>query len=113
LPSIVRSDPFRSIFSLPRLLDEFEEPIRQRGLKIHETETDLVIEGVVAGVPAKDVDINIEDGVLTIKAEVHEESKKDNSYASANYQYYYTVALSGGQWDKANAEVENGIVKSR
>ena len=57
----------------------------------------------VTGVPKKDVEIEIEDGVLTVKAEF----KSENS----EYQYYYTTALSGGQWDKAEADIVDGIVK--
>lgn len=101
--SLVQRDPFRSLFSFPRWIDEFEEPIRQRGLKIHETEKDIIVEAVVAGVPAKEVEINIEDGVLTVKAESKDDETK-------YYQYYYTVALSGGQWDQAEANIENGVV---
>jgi len=83
----------------------------QRGLKVHETDKDIVAEAVIAGVPAKDVQVDIEDGVLTIKAEKSEEEKKKGTYKASSYQYYYTVALSGGQWDKADAEVEDGVIK--
>ena len=60
--------------------------------------------------PAKAVDIHIEDGVLTIKAKVKEEEKDKNEYKSSSYQYYYTAALSDGAWDRAEAEVEDGVV---
>jgi len=100
--AITRWDPFR----LPSLFDEYFENTNSRGLKIRETEKDLIVEAVVAGVPADDIDIHIEDGVLTVKAEVSEENKENR----ASYQYYYTAALSGGAWDRADADIENGIV---
>jgi len=103
---LVRFDPFRSLLD-----DGFGMPSLQKGLKIHETDKAIVVEAVVAGVPKKDVEIEIEDGVLTIKAEVKEESETKNEYKSSSYQYYYTTALSGGQWDKADAVVDDGIVK--
>lgn len=107
---LVRFDPFRSLLD-----DDFAMPSQQRGLKIRETENTIVVEAVVAGVPKKDVEIDIEDGVLTVKAEVNKTSKnKTSSYdevTSSAYQYYYTTALSGGQWDKAEATVDDGIVK--
>lgn len=104
---IVRFDPFKSLFN-----EEFPgTAFSNKGLKIHETDKSLVVEAVVAGVPKKDVEIEIEDGVLTIKAESKSESKADDYYKSSNYQYYYTTALSGGQWDKAEAEVNDGVVK--
>lgn len=109
--SLVRHDPFRSLFAWPRWMDDFDETTQQRGLKIHETDKDIVVEAVVAGVPAENVDVDIEDGVLTIKAEKKEEEKGKGVYKTSSYQYYYTCALSGGQWDKTNAEVKNGILE--
>lgn len=108
---LTRRDPFRSLFSFPRWVEDFEDFGAQRGLKIRETEKDIIIEAVVAGVPSSDVEVHIEDGVLTIKAESTEENKADESHQTSSYQYYYTAALSGGQWEKADAEVHNGVVR--
>lgn len=103
---LVRFDPFRS------LLDEdFPSVQQQRGLKIEDAGDSIVVRAIVAGVPKKNVEVEIEDGVLTIKAEVKEESETKNEYKSSSYQYYYTTALSGGQWEKAEATVEDGVVK--
>ncbi len=110
--NLIRRDPLRSFVAWPKWMDEFEDTsVTQRGLKIHETDKNIVAEAVVAGVPAKDVDVHIEDGVLTIKAEKTEEEEKKGEYKSSSYQYYYTVALSGGQWDKADAEIEDGVLE--
>ena len=112
MADLVRRDPFRSLFAWPRWMEDFDGSFAsQKGLKIHETEKNIIIEAVVAGVPALDVEVDIEDGVLTIKAEKKEEDNKKNEYTSTSYNYYYTAALSGGQWDKADAEVEHGVVK--
>jgi HSP20 family protein len=105
-------DPFRGLFAWPRWTDDFEDSFTtQRGLKIHETKNNILAEAVVAGVPAEDIEIHVEGGVLTIKAEKTEEEKKKGQYKTSSYQYYYTAALSGGQWDKAKAVTENGVVK--
>lgn len=107
MTDIVRRDPFQSLFSFPRWVSDLDDMLpARRGLRINETDKELVVKAVVAGIPAKDVNVHIEDGVLTIKAEKTEEA--ENEYKE--YQYYYTAALSGGQWDKAEAEVEDGIV---
>jgi HSP20 family protein len=109
---LIKRDPFQSIFAWPRWVDEMDfSTSNQRGLRIHETNKNLIAEAVVAGVPAEKVDVNIEDGVLTIKAETKEEEKSKEGEKKTSYSYYYTAALSGGQWDKARAEVENGVVK--
>lgn len=104
MTGITRFDPFRA---WPRLFEEFEDASLQRGLKIFETDKDIIAEAVVAGVPSNEVDVHIEDGILTIKAEVKEENPDKSSF----YKYYYTAALSGGQWDKAEAVVEHGVVR--
>lgn len=92
---LVRFDPFKSL-----LEDDVWQSSRQSGLKIHETDKSIVAQAVVAGVPSENVEANIEDGILTIKAE----------FKSSSYQYYYTAALSGGEWQKAEAEVKHGIL---
>lgn len=107
---LIKKDPFSSLFSFPRILDDWSDFSSQKGLRVKDTDKDIIVSAVVAGVPAKDVDIDIEDGVLTIKAQKKAETKNKDEYVSTSYQYYYTCALSGGHWDKANAEVEDGIV---
>lgn len=103
-------DPFRSLFSFPSWDEEWEEFQPQRGLRVRATDKEIIAEAVVAGVPAKDVEVEIENGVLTIKAESKKEKKTKDEYQSSSFHYYYTTALSGGDWHKAKAEVKNGIV---
>jgi len=112
---LVKRDPFRHLFAWPRWLDEFDEVFptftTQRGLRVHEDDKNIYLEAVVAGVPAEDVEVNIEDGVVTIKAEKSKEEKGKGEYKASSYNYYYTCALSGGQWNKAKAEVDHGILE--
>lgn len=103
---LVRFDPFRTLLN-----DDFVTPSSQYGLRVNETEYSIIVRAVVAGVPKKNVEIEIEDGVLTIKAEVKDEKENKSGHTVSSYQYYYTTALSGGQWDKAEAVVEDGVVK--
>ncbi len=99
----------------PRWMDDLNDDVmwpasNGSGLNIHETEKNILIRAVVAGVPSDNVEANIENGVLTIKAEVKEKDESKNGYKSTSYQYYYTTALSGGDWQKAEAEVKHGIL---
>lgn len=100
---------------IPRWMDEVDEDFwpttSQRGLKVYEDDkNNIKVEAVVAGIPSEAVEVNIEDGVLTIKAENKVEEKDKNEYRSSSYQYYYTTALSGGDWQKAEADVKHGIL---
>lgn len=113
MADLVRRDPFFGRFMMPSWLNDIDEMIpatMRRGLKIRETDKDIVIEAVVAGVPAKDVAVHIEDGVVTIKAERTYEEKGDEEYKSSSYQYYYNFVVSGGRWDKAESELEDGVL---
>ena len=62
---------FRDDFCSPLLLRGFrEEPY----LELSETEDDLLLKAEIPGLQPKDLDITISDDLLTIKAEVKEES---------------------------------------
>jgi len=115
MADLIKRDPFRSIFTWPRWLEEWDDQFptlaTSRGLRIHEDEKNIYVDAVVAGVPADDVNVDIEDGVVTVKAEKKTEEKTKEGKKASSYNYYYTCALSGGQWDKANAEVSNGVLE--
>lgn len=111
--TIVKYNPSRGLFSIPQWFEDVDDNFfapAQRGLKIREDEKNIIVEAVVAGVPADMVEINIEDGILTIKAEQKESKETDNEFRSSSYQYYYTTALTGGEWQKTEAVVEHGVV---
>ncbi len=108
---LIRQDPFRGLITMPRWMEELDEQFTsQKGLKIHETNDKIIAEAVVAGVPADNVDVTIEDGVMVIKAESTKEEDDKKGHKSAHYEYYYSAALSGGEWDKAEAHVEHGVI---
>lgn len=115
--TLIRYRPARNLWGMPRWMEEMDEDFSSlpsfsqgKGLNIRETDKNIIVEAVVAGVPKKDVEIDIENGVLTIKAEAKEEKETKKQYRSSSYQYYYTTALSGGAWDKTQAKVDDGIV---
>lgn len=110
MSDLIKVDPARSIFALPRWMDDFDDAFTQKGLRVYETDSNIVIEAVVAGVPGEDIDVNIEDGVVTIKAEKKVKEKDKDVVKSSYHSYYYTTALSGGKWDSAVAEVEHGVL---
>jgi len=114
MADLVRRDPFFGRFMMPSWVpNDFDEMIpatMRKGLKIRETDHDILIEAVVAGVPAKDVKVHIEDGVVTINAKKIYEEKAQEELTRSSYEYYYNFVLSGGQWDKAESELEDGVL---
>lgn len=112
--NITRYDPTKNLFGWPRWLDEFEDEfpatVQQRGLRIHETDKNIIAEAVVAGVPVEQVEVNIEDGILKIRAQSTQDHKTPDVIKSSSYNYYYTAALSGGDWHKAEADIKDGVV---
>lgn len=110
--AIVKWDPLlpHPWFRFPRWLEDWDWTEPSRGLRLQETDKEIIAEAVVAGVPAEKVEVNIEDGVLTIKASAEEKEEKKKTKRYQAYEYYYTAALSGGQWDRAKAEIEDGVL---
>jgi len=104
--------------SLPSLWSDQEIwPASEQGLSVYETDNEVVAEANVPGVPAEEVDVSYEAGVLTIKAE-HEETKEERETKKTVYRqarqakYYYTTSVPYPvNADKIKAEVEDGVVK--
>lgn len=85
-------------------------------LDVYETKDSVVVETPLAGVDPKDVEVAVENGVLTIKGE----NKKETEVDDKNYYrkevrsgaFYRQVALPAKvQDDKVTAEFENGMLK--
>ncbi len=120
---------------LPRIYDPFEEmeemmrylpsirntnAIQQRGfvpaMDVYETKNDVVVETTLAGINPKDVEVSVENGLLTIKGE----SKKEHEVEEKNY---YRKEVRSGSFhrkvdlpkpvkeDEVSAEFEDGILR--
>lgn len=90
-----------------------------RSLKsdIKETDTSYTVEAELPGFDKKDIDVSLENGVLTIKAEVKKETedkeKKDGYIRKERYSGSYVRSYTFDDIDeeKVNAKYENGILK--
>lgn len=117
--SIVRWEPLvpRSFWRWPSLWDEDDWLIDiNQGLSVYETDDNVVVKANIAGVPADKVDVSVEGGVVTIKAE-HQETEEEKRKKKAVYReareakYLYTTTIPCPiKADKAVAEVENGVL---
>lgn len=87
------------------------------GMDIYETDDSVVVEAQVPGIEEKNVEVTLEGNILTIKAEQtenEEEKKKKKLVHKATKQtsFIYSTSLPRiVDGSKANAEIENGVVK--
>lgn len=86
-------------------------------LNLYETDNDIVAEANVPGIPEKDIEVNVEGGVLTIRGEMKqedEEKEKGKQYYKKmeRRSFHYATTLPRAiKAEQALAEIENGVVK--
>ena len=114
-------DPFslfpRWTWRSPSLWDEEEWLAEEKeGLTVYETDNEVVVKANIAGVPADKVDVSIESGMMTIKAE-HEETEEEKKKKKVVYRqarkarYLYTSSMPCPvKADKAEAVVQDGVI---
>jgi HSP20 family protein len=99
--ALARYSPLRSMLSRWPIWDDEDfgmlNTTATNNLDIYETEEEVVIKANVAGVPADDIDITFEEGVLWVKAEKQHEEEDENRqhYARSSWSYSYKVAVPG------------------
>jgi len=117
---IIRRDP--SWFSIspfmaqwPTFLDE-DLLETEKDFTAFETDDAFVMKAKFAGVPAENIDISVEGGVVTARGE-HEETEEEKKKRKVVYrearkaQYLYTVSIPCPvKADKAVADVKNGVL---
>jgi len=127
--NIIRYDPFREMRSLQDEVNRLfassiprgEESDLMRGawspqVDIFENKDQIVLEAELAGMNPEDVDISIENNVLTIHGERKFEKKAEGdnfhrverSYGSFTRSFTLPPTVSS---ENANAEFENGILR--
>ncbi len=122
--------PFREFERMRRDMDRFwdsffEGAPRRRGeergewlpsLDVSETKNELVVKAEVPGMDAKDIDISLSDGVLTIKGEKKQEKEeKEADYHLVERSYgSFTRSIQlpkEVQSDKISASYKDGILR--
>jgi HSP20 family protein len=128
--AIIRWDPFRDLVSIRDKMNRlFEDAVTQRGeekelvasswapaVDIYEDESQLVLTAEVPGLSDKDVEIKIEDNVLSIQGErkLEKETREENYHRieRAYGAFYRSFTLPNYiDQDKIKAEHENGVLK--
>ena len=122
---LTRFDPFRDLARLQeemgRMFDErlAGQPAESLGwtpaCDVYEDENEVAIRAALAGVDPKEVEIRVENGVLTLKGErkIEKEERKEN-YARVEMAYGWftrTFALpTSVDPEKVHAESKNGVL---
>lgn len=119
--AIVKWDPWslapRWGFRFPSFWDDQEDWFdASEGLSMYEQDDQVVVEAAVPGVAADQVDVSVENGVITIKADYNVEDKEKNGKkvvyrGSHQAKYFYQANLPASvNANQAKAEVDNGVV---
>jgi HSP20 family protein len=107
-------DLFFDDFGLADLFNDKE--VLMPAVDISETEKEYVITGEIPGVDAKDLDVTLNDGILTIKGEKKQENEeKDENYHCIE-RHYGSFERSfripeGVKTDELDATYKDGIFK--
>lgn len=127
--SVTRWDPFRDLVALQERMNRlFDESLRARSTEeeitsgtwappvdIYETEGQLVIKAEVPEVDRKDIDIKIENGILTLRGqrkfqkEVKEENYHRIERAYGSFSRSFTLP-SGVDSEKISAAYKDGVL---
>ncbi|MGB0466279.1 MAG: Hsp20/alpha crystallin family protein [Pontibacterium sp.] len=113
---------FNSLFD-DTFMNDFFWPRRHRGSKelmpaidVHEGEEGYVIKADLPGVEKDGIKVNLENGVLTITAETHQEEKEENEGKLIRQERHfgrYMRSMSVGtdiDPGKIKARFENGVL---
>jgi len=89
-------------------------------IDLYETEQDIVIQSTIAGVKAKDLDISVEDEMLTIRGKRQKQEHEDPSERKYLYQECYWGAFTRKiilpeevDASKIKAVIEEGVLTLR
>ena len=121
--TLVRWDPFAEFRTLRRTTDGFYGPTTWRlhdsaltfPVDVTETDEHLVVKAALPGINPEDVDISVNEGVLTVKGE----TKSDETSDAENFHrreirygaFYRTIPLPVQvNDDKAEAEFKDGFL---
>ena len=107
-------DRFFEDFEPPNLFSE--EMTFMPAFDVSETQNELIVKGEVPGMDQKDIDINLSDGLLTIKGEKkHEKEDKNENYHCVERHYgkfSRTMRVPFEvEADKVDATYKDGVLK--
>ena len=123
--SLIRWDPFREFNTLPAryggfLGNNWDLPMSTTAwnpsVDVFENENEVVFKAELPGMNAKDIEVKLENNVLTLKGErqFEKETKEENyhrverEYGTFSRSFALPTAVNG---DKVTAEYKDGVLK--
>ncbi len=81
-------------------------------LELSETDKEVVVSAELPGLNEKDVQVEIANGVLSIRGEKKAERSDESRFVSERYygSFERQIPLDGVEQDKAKAEFKNGVL---
>lgn len=113
---IIKWSPLDHFDDMERLMQEYNNQSFAPAIDVYETKDSVVVEAPLAGVDPKNVEISIDNDVLTLKGEAKKESEVEE-------KNYYRKEIREGSFfrsinlpahvigDKAEAESSEGMLK--
>lgn len=77
--------------------------------EVIEEEKEFLLEVAVPGMSKKDIDVQIDNGILTIATKERDEKDKRKGFAAAEFHKTFQLSKKVNQ-DKITAKVENGVL---
>jgi HSP20 family protein len=103
-------------------VDLMENPFRHSSLlssyppiTVNENEKDVLVTAEVPGICSKDINLSIQEGVLSISGEKKEEKMEGEVYSEIRYGYFSREIPLGKnlKWDMTKAQCQNGVLTVR
>jgi HSP20 family protein len=106
-------DVFRGLGPLSRLGDSLMEgQFAWPRLELSETDKAVKVSAELPGLSEKDVQVEIANGVLSIRGEKKAERSDESKFVSERYygSFERQISLEGVEEDKAQADFKNGVL---
>ncbi|KRQ04336.1 heat-shock protein [Bradyrhizobium pachyrhizi] len=81
-------------------------------LELNETDKEVTVSAELPGLSEKDVQVEIANGILSIRGERKAERSDDSKFVSERYygSFERQIPLDGVEEDKAKADFKNGVL---
>lgn len=120
MSNLVKWDPFSELTALQKQFfgDDYMSPLKGVNIPttdVYTKDNELVVEAHLPNFEQKDVNVEVENGALTISAQRHEkEEDKDKKYVvrESSSSFYRRVALpKRADAEKVSAHLDDGVLK--